>query len=258
MKNKTISVALIVRDEESNIEDCLDEVKWADEIVIVDSGSIDQTMVKARKYTDKIYSIPFVNFSEQKNNVLARCSGDWIFLIDADERVGKALADEIRSVVQANAQEDAVYAVKRLTWFFRRRLRFSGTQEDAPIRLFPRGKVRYEQPVHEEIKTDLPVRCLEHAMDHYSTPDLAHYKRKLKLYVALEIEFFKKSGRKVRFYDFLLRPPAKFIYLYFLKLGILDGRAGFLYALLSSYYDFLKFWGALKKQIMDGRTDDGR
>ncbi|MFA6601159.1 MAG: glycosyltransferase family 2 protein [Candidatus Omnitrophota bacterium] len=243
MKNNSVSAVVITLNEERNIEDCLASVEWADEIVVVDGGSTDRTVEIARNAKATVYQIPFTDFSTQKNAALAKCTGDWILLIDADERVTGDLAREILQLTQSHPSADTAYAVRRRTWFFGARLRYSGTQEDAPIRLFPREKVRYVQPVHEEIVTDLRVRTLEHAMDHYSTRDLEHYRRKLGQYVALEIQFMRAAGRRVRFYDCLLRPPAKFVDLYFLKLGILDGWAGFLFAVLSSWYDFRKFWG---------------
>lgn len=242
----TLSVTLITLNEAANIGPCLEGLRWADEIIVVDGGSTDDTVALAKKFTRKVYSIPFTDFSTQKNAALDRASGDWIFLIDADERVSEPLAEEIRAVVRENPV--AVCSVKRETYFFRGRLRFSGTQQDAPVRLFRRGSVRFVQPVHEEIVTDLPVRRLQHRMMHYSTPDIEHYRRKLRTYLPLEVRWLRQSGRRFSFWDELWRPPLMFIRLYFFELGILDGWSGLIFACLSSYYVFEKYRRAISKQ----------
>ena len=95
----TLSVAIITRDEERNIEGCLDSVKWADEIVVVDGGSSDRTQELARRFTPHVYEVPFKDFSAQKNSALEKTTGDWVFFIDADERVSDELAESLKQVV---------------------------------------------------------------------------------------------------------------------------------------------------------------
>lgn len=235
-----LSVVLITHNEEINITDCLDSVAWADEIVIVDSGSTDRTLELARRYTASIFENPFRDFASQKNFALGHASGDWIFFIDADERVPESLGGEMRELVKVSSP-DSVYAVKRMTYFFGKRLRFSGTQDDYPVRLFPRGKAYFEQPVHERVITALAVRRLKNILIHKSTRDLTHYKQKLNQYIPFELEVLSRKKRKVSFVDLMVRPAAKFFLLYLLKGGLLDGAAGLKYSLLSSYYDFLKY-----------------
>ena len=237
----SISVAMICRDEESNVDACLETVRWADELVLVDGRSTDQTLVKARRYTPHIYEVPFRDFAAQKNEALERTHGDWVFFIDADERVPDDLAGEIQSVCRSESPQ-AAYAVNRLNYFFGKPLRFSGSQDDFPIRLFPRGKARFEQPVHEHAVTDLPVRRLKHRLLHYSTRNFSHYRSKLDRYVSLELETMHQQQRRARAWDILLRPPVRFLSLYFGKRGFLDGLAGLEFAFLSSYYTFLKHW----------------
>lgn len=241
-----IAAALITLNEEHNVGECLDSVRWADERVVVDSGSADKTVEIAKKHTPQVSFHSFKNFADQKNHALSKVSCDWVFFIDADERVTPELEKEIRAA--ASNGEEAVYRVPRQTYFFRRRLRFSGTQDDAPIRLFPKDKVRFEQPVHEHIKTKLPVKTLKSPLIHHSTRDLEHYKMKLHQYTDLEIETMALKGRRAYFWDPFLRPLAKFLILYFVQGGLLDGIAGLQYAGLSSYYEFLKYSKYLKKQ----------
>ncbi len=235
-----LSAVLIAYNEEANIQECLGSAAFADEIVLVDSGSTDRTLERAGRYSPHIFRNPFKDFASQKNFALARASGDWVFFIDADERVPEALAREIRELANVSGP-DRVYAVKRLTYFFAKRLRFSGTQDDYPVRLFPRGKVHFEQPVHERVVTTLPVRKLKNALVHKSTRDFDHYKQKLNQYIPLELEVMSVKKTRATFFDLFLRPAAKFFMLYIWKGGLLDGMAGLQYSLLSSYYDFLKY-----------------
>ncbi len=239
-----ISAVLITYNEELNIEACLQTVQWADELVIVDSGSIDRTLPRAQRFNAKIFHRPFTNFSEQKNDALSHATQDWVFLIDADERMPSELAREVQKIV-AGQNADAVYAVPRETYFFNHRLRFSGTRGDFPIRLFPRDKARFEQPVHEIVVSNLPQKRLRHALYHYSTRDLKHYKEKLQRYIPLELETMARKGRRPAIFDPVLRPLAQFIWLYFFQLGILDGMTGLNFAFLSAYYTFLKYTKAL-------------
>jgi len=176
---------------------------------------------------------------------LNRATGDWVLLLDADERVTPELADEIKAVVQER-NSAAVYAIKRLTYFFGKRLRFSGTGNDYPLRLFPRGSVHYEKPVHEEVVTTLPTKRLVHPMIHYSTRNYAHYKQKMACYIPLERKWQKQQGSVVAApFRRWVQPLAKFFHLYILRLGLLDGITGLQYAALSSYYDFSKYSGDL-------------
>ena len=244
-----LSVVLITHNEEANIKECLDSVAWADEIVLVDSGSVDRTLEFARPFSPRIFENPFKDFASQKNFGLDHASGDWIFSLDADEWVPEALACEIQELVKIS-KPDSVYAVRRLNSFFGKRLRFSGTQGDYPIRLFPSGKVRFQQPVHEQVATALPVRRLKNVLIHKSTRDIDHYKQKLDQYIPFEVNLLSAKKRKVSRFDLLLRPTAKFFLLYLLKGGLLDGVAGLKFSMLSAYYDFLKYRRFLQ---LDGR-----
>lgn len=233
-----LSVCIITKNEEKNLRECLESARFADETVIVDSGSTDKTLEIAKEFTSNISFHPFRNFAEQKNKVLSLAKGGWIFLIDADERISPELAAEIKAI--AAGKPDAVYQVKRRTYFLEKPLSFSGTQGDSPIRLFPRGMVSYEQPVHEQIVTELPVKRLHNLLLHMTTRSMAQYEEKLDLYTRLEVETMKQKGRTVSWADLWLAPAAKFLYLYFFQLGILDGVTGFRFAFLSAYYHWTK------------------
>ena len=143
-----LSAVLITRNEEKNIEMCLKSVLLADEVIVVDSGSSDRTPELARALAARVVSRPFDDFASQKNYAAGLAAGEWILSVDADERVGAALKNEILGVI---GKEDAVdaYRIRRRTNFFGRDFKAGGLQEDAPARLFRRGRARFVNPVHE-------------------------------------------------------------------------------------------------------------
>lgn len=235
-----VTAALITLNEEKNIAACLATLSWADEIVLIDGGSRDGTLDKAKEFKPRVIFSPFQNFAQQKNRALQEASHPWVFFIDADERVSPELAEEILQVVRSDKPE-AVYAIKRNTWLFGRLFQYTGTQDDYPIRLFPKAHARFEQPVHEYIVTDLPVKRFDGAIVHHSTRNRQHYFAKLEHYLEFEMQALRHKKRNVFVWDIVLRPPVKFFYLYFFKKGFLDGRQGFLFSILSAYYDFEKY-----------------
>ena len=248
-----LSMIVLTRNEERNIEDCLASLSWADEMLVADSGSTDRTVTLAEKCGARVFTHPFTDFASQRNFAMEQAKGDWILFIDADERVTPELAEEMRCVTHGNLQgltlnsQDptsevgkVAYAIPRRNYFFGKRLCFGDSREDAPIRLFPRQHVTWTQPVHEMIVTDLPVRKLKNPLLHYSTRDLTHYQQKVRDYVPLELETMKTKGAQPSLLKAIFLPPARFLQLYFFKLGILDGMAGFQYAILSAYYTFEK------------------
>ncbi|HRY85313.1 MAG TPA: glycosyltransferase, partial [Candidatus Omnitrophota bacterium] len=177
------------------------------------------------------------------NNIAIRtATGNYLMRLDADERVTPELANEIKNLI-AKPLPLYVYAIPRQTFFFGRLLRFSDARHDTPVRLLPRDHARWAQPVHEKVETSLPQRQLASPLLHYSTRDMNHYRAKIVSYIPFELEVMRSKGLKARFSDILWKPSAKFLFLYFWKLGILDGVAGFQYAILSAYYyTFRKYW----------------
>jgi len=258
-----LSVIVLTRNEEANIRECLKAVSWADEILVVDSGSLDRTREIARELGVRVLEHPMKDFADQRNYAMDQAKGDWVLFVDADERVTPELADEIKRVIgkarhfeprkdeegrtissfcpSRGSQNNFVYAIPRHTYFLGRRLRFGDSRNDAPIRLFPRSHVRWTQPVHEVIRTNLPCRRLENSLRHYSTRDLAHYMQKVRDYIPLEHATMREKGTRTGMLKLILMPPAKFFQLFFWKFGILDGLGGFQYAALSAYYTFMKY-----------------
>ncbi len=239
-----LSAIVLTRNEERNIEHCLASLSWADELLVVDSGSTDATVALAQKYGATILEHPFTDFASQRNFAMQQAKGDWVLFLDADERITLELEEEIRRVISQETKTipACVYAIPRHTYFFGKRLRFSDARHDAPIRLFPKRDVCWTQPVHETITTALPCRRLQNPMLHYSTRDYDHYRQKVREYVPLELITMREKGVRPTFFHVLWRPIAKFFYLYFWRLGILDGVTGLQYAILSAYYTLVKYW----------------
>lgn len=234
-----VSVILLTFNEEIYIQECLEQLRWADEIIVVDSGSTDRTCAIAGSMDATVFHHPFDNFSEQRNYAFSKASGDWLFIVDADERLSDALINEICEKIRLNDQ-NFVYAVTRINYFWGKRLRFGGTQNDVTPRLVARNAAHYAHPVHEILVTDRKREILKNPLLHLGTRNLDHYRQKVVCYVPLEIRLMKNRKLQRSFGDVLIRPPARFFYLYIIRLGILDGWGGLQFAIMSAWYEFEK------------------
>ncbi len=256
----TLSVVMIVRNESANLRACLETVRWADEIVIVDSGSNDDTVSIARAYTGEVYLEPdWRGYGVQRQRAQARARGDWIFMLDADERVTPELRAEIQAVV-ANDDRNAVYAVPRLSFCFGRFIRHGGWYPDYVVRLYPRERARYDDaPVHEKVHADPGMRVMRLRGDllHYTYRDLEHYLVKSAAYAAAWSAARARDGRRSSLAQGMLHGVGCFLRMYLLRAGFLDGRAGFLLAALSAHSTFVKYadlWLRRQPRAEDARS----
>jgi glycosyltransferase involved in cell wall biosynthesis len=257
-----LTVLVPTFNEEANLPDCLDSVRWADQIVIVDSYSSDGTLAVARQYTEHIFQHEYVNSATQKNWALDTLplAGDWVLIVDADERITPELAAEIRAVIQANADQCAGYFINRREFCFGRWIRHAGMWPSWNLRLFRRGSARYEA---KEVDADVALRggavgFLKCPMDHLKFPTISSYLKMLDRYStwdALEAAKRVRDESAVpadsRLSQALKRwakgcfavLPGKwlllFVYLYFGRWGVLDGRAGFTLCALLALRQFL-------------------
>ena len=236
-----VSVIVITKNEENNIIGCLESVRWADDIVLVDAQSIDKTVECARLYTSKIFIQPWLGFAEAKKFAVERTAYDWVLWIDADERVVPELANEIQSIVQKET-DIAAFTVGRKAYFLGRWIRHSGWYPGRVARLFHKRRARFNSAaVHEGLEIDGPIGRLRYDLLHFTDPNLYHYFGKFNRYTALASQESVRKGKKFHFSDILVRPPWLFVKMYFLRLGFLDGVPGLLLALLSSAYVFTKY-----------------
>jgi glycosyltransferase involved in cell wall biosynthesis len=252
----TLSVAIITKNEEANLARTLESVRWANEIVIVDCGSTDRTAEIARGFDAKFFVEEWKGFGAQKNSAIARCTGDWVLALDADEEVSPLLAEEIRSLLAGSPIHEA-YFLPRRNLFLGRWIRRGGYYPDAKLRLFRNGTARFEESVvHETVRPEGPAGHLRGDLIHHAYPSLDSYIEHMNRYSALGATQAVAHGKVSRsFQGFLwnvvLVPAATFKYNYFLRLGFLDGREGLLQHLYHSAYvswKYAKAWERVRKR----------
>lgn len=236
----TLSVILITCNEAHNLRRALESVKFADEIIVNDSGSTDGTLDIAREYRCKIIQSEFSGFGAAKQIALKQATGDWVLSIDADEEIEPSLQKAIRATV-GTADFDGYY-LNRKSQFLGRWITHSGWYPDPIIRLFRRNKAMFTpDKVHERAQVEGMVGRLEGDILHYTDPNIAHYLDKLNRYTSLSAGILSDSERAFHPLQLVVKPPAAFIKMYILKRGFLDGIPGLLLALLSSFHVLCKY-----------------
>ena len=246
-----LSVVTIALNEERNIVECLESVRWADELIVVDSGSADRTVELAKKFPATVMEIPWKGYGATKNDALKHATGDWILWLDADERVTPELAAEIRAAVQENNGAFAGYSVARRAYFLGRWIRHCGWYPSRVTRLFRRTRGKFtENKVHEQLLLDGATSHLHNDLLHYTDPNLYHYCEKFNRYTSLAAEDMNTEGKRFSLYDVIARPPFVFLKMFVLRRGFLDGMHGFVLSLSSMAYVFVKYaklWELQKK-----------
>lgn len=226
--------------EEHNIEAVIDSVSFADEILIVDSYSKDNTVALAQKKGVKIIQREYGNSASQKNWAIPQAENEWILLVDADERVTEELKKEILNVLEADGETDA-YWIYRQNFFMGKKLNYSGWQGDKVIRLFRKSKCKYEEKhVHAEVIVSGETGFLKRKLEHFTYKDLEHLLYKADRYTTWGAYDRVDKIKKITAFHLLLKPFFTFFKKYFLQLGILDGKVGFILSAHSGYYIFLR------------------
>jgi len=238
---RPVSVVIIAKNEAERMEACLQSVAWADEIVVIDSGSSDSTCEIARRFTDKVHSIPWRGFGPQKQAGVDLASHDWILNIDCDERVTPGLAAEITTILSQETPCDA-YSVPRRTFLKDKEITRCGWYPDRTIRLFNRGRARFsDSPVHERVVTGGTTGdCRGHLL-HYSFSGLGQLLVKLNHYSDLSARQMFDRGKRCTLFDLTARPLFAFFKTYLLRLGFLDGVEGFEIAVTTAVLTFAKY-----------------
>jgi glycosyltransferase involved in cell wall biosynthesis len=251
---KSLSVVLIARNEAANLPRTLESVSWAQEIIVVDSGSTDATVEIARKAGARVFEEPWKGFEAQKYSAIAHATGEWVLSLDADEEVSPQLAEEMQSLL-AGEPAFSAYRIPRLNHFLGLPLRHGGYWPDPKLRLFRKGAARFaERPVHETMESAGPVGQLKSQLIHHCYPTLEDYIEHMNRYSSAGAQMLVDSGRAPRslpslVWNALLNPAATFVYNYFVRLGFLDGREGLFQHLNHSVYihwKFVKAWQAAK------------
>jgi glycosyltransferase involved in cell wall biosynthesis len=245
-----LSVVVVALNEEARLRDCLLSVAWADEIiVVVDAQSTDKTASIAREFTDHVFVRPWPGFAEQKNFGLDQATGDWLLSLDADEEVPPALKDEILATV-ARRDAAAGYRIPRRNIFWGQWVKHGRLYPDWQLRLIRRGRGAFvTHRVHESMRVDGDVARLDTALVHRSYRDVADFLQRADRYSTLAADAWVAEGRPIRGRDLVLGPLGRFVSMYVLHAGFLDGWRGFLLASLYAYYVFVrgaKIWEKVK------------
>lgn len=236
-----LSAVIITKNEEANIERCLRSVSWADEIIIVDSESTDDTVEIAWSLKAKVYRPEWRGFGPAKQYALEQATGDWVLSIDADEEVSFTLKNEIVHLLESEPP-CAGYMIPRKTQFLGRWILHSGWYPDYVLRLFKRSAGHFTPAlVHEKVEVDGPVGRLNNTLLHYSYPTLEDFTRRQDQYTTLGAQDLFASGKSFRPSQLVFKPVSSFLRKFIFQRGWRDGWEGFLIARLTANGTLLKY-----------------
>jgi len=236
-----LSAIVLAKNEERNIVDCLQTLSWADEVLVLDSGSEDATVALAQEMGARVETCPFDNFPRQRNAALELAQGEWAFFVDADERVTEELAREVQKAI--TQEEVDGFWVPRHNYIFGRLIRHAGWYPDYQLRLFRRHKGRYDESreVHELVILDGPQGYLEKPLIHYNYEGIGQFIERQNRYTEMEAAYLFRGGARAKVRNFVLQPCREFRRRYITLQGYKDGRYGLLLSLLMAYYEGVKY-----------------
>lgn len=236
--NNKLSVTIITKNEEDNIQRCLNSVKWADEIVVVDSGSTDKTVDICKLYPNcKVHYIPWQGFGKQKQTAINLTKNDWVLSLDADEEISQELKEDIKRILDNPLANG--YKIKRKSYFLNKIINHCGWNNDYTLRLFNRFKGKFNQKlVHESVNIEGNATIINSPIIHYTYPKIEDHVTKMIRYSKLGAMNKKANASIV---NALIRGFLKFFKMYFLKLGFLDGKRGFILCFNSGFGVYLKY-----------------
>jgi len=239
-----ISVVIITKNESLHISRCLQSIEWADEIIVLDSGSDDDTVSLCHQYTDKVFETDWPGFGQQKQRAVDKAQGDWIFSIDADEVVTAELRQEIETAIQHKTAQG--FAIPRLSNYCGRQIQHSGWSPDYTIRLFRQGKGRFtDEPVHERVIVEGLVEKLSQPLLHDAFINFEEVLDKVNHYSSLGALKLAQQGKQGSLTKAIYKAVWSFFKTYFIKAGFLDGQQGLMLAISNAegtYYKYVKLW----------------
>lgn len=240
-KKLPISVVILAKNEEKNIEDCLESCKFANEIILVDDGSSDRTVELAKKFNAKIFERSLNgDWGSQQSFGINQTSQPWLLLLDCDERITPSLYQSIKDVIGTG--EKKTYLIQRENHFKHYQAQHGTLRPDWVQRFFPNEGIRVEGFVHPKIISSFPEKKLQGRMIHFPYDNPDQYYRKLNQYAKLSAEKYFKEGRKFSFFrDIVLRPAWAAFKVYFINLGFMDGKIGFIFAANHYSYTLQKY-----------------
>jgi len=236
-----LTVTVITKNEASNLEAALQSVRWADEIVVVDSESTDETVAIARRFTERVYTQTWPGYVAQKNRAATLASHDWILSLDADERVTPELADEIQSTL-AGPPALPAFRMPRATFYLGRWIRTTDWYPDRHTRLYDRRSAQWAgQYVHESVAVHGAIGDLAGELRHFPYRDVSDHLETIDRYTTYAARQMHEQGRRAGLLQLAGHPPLAFVRNYIVHGGFKDGVPGFIVSSLNAYYVFLKF-----------------
>ena len=259
MKRPPLSVCIITFNEEKNIRDCLASVTWVDEIIVVDSFSQDTTVSLCRMFTDKVYEKEWQGHVKQKNCALQYASNEWVLCIDADERVSPELREEIERNLSMEGNALDGYYFPRHSYYLGKWINHGGWYPDYKLRLFKKSKGHWGgQDPHDKVILKGTTTRLKGELLHFVYKNVSHQLQTVDTFSTITASALDSEGDRFTLFKLLYRPSAKFFETYLIKKGFMDGLPGFIIAITSSFYVFLRYvklWELQKQRQEDGDTE---
>ncbi len=241
MNRPEISIAVITKNEEDKILSCLESVRFAGQVVVVDSGSSDNTVRIARDFGCDVYVEDWKGFGAQKQSAIDKCRNAWVFVLDADERIPSDTASKVIGI-SAMASAVAGYSFPRKNFFQGKWIRHMGWWPDRVVRFFRKGRGRMsDSAVHESVIIDGSVENLDCPIEHFTESDLSRILQKINQYSSLGAEQEFRKGRKCSVWEAAIRAELAFFQNYVIRLGFLDGRQGFTLSMTDAINKFSKY-----------------
>ncbi len=239
----SLTCLVITKNEEANLPECLDSVRWANEVIVVDAESTDRTVEIARRYTDRVFVRPWAGFGPQKNFGIDRATSEWILILDADERVTTELHRELQGCVERwKSGMPTAYQVPRRNFYYGKWVRRAGVYPDYQARLFRRGAARYNDVgVHENLIVGGAVGTLSGHLDHYTERRISDHFKKFGMYTTLAAREKAKVVTRVHWSDMAFRPLVILFKTLIFKQGFRDGVHGLIVCVFASMYTFVKY-----------------
>lgn len=240
-----LSAVVLTKNEEKNIRDCLESLKFCDEVVIIDDKSTDKTLEIATEFGAKVYSRPLNgDFAAQRNFGLQEALGKWVLFVDADERINEKLKKEILDETSRGANPKVGYYMRRDDYLWDKRLRFGETASVTFLRLARKSAGKWERCVHEVWEVNGRTGMLKNPLLHYPHQTLKEFISDINFHTGLDVIAKRKEGKKSNLVKIVLWPKGKFINNWIFRLGFLDGDKGFVLALMMGFHSFLS-WSKL-------------
>ncbi len=236
-----VSVLILTHNEEKHIKECIESCQFADEIVVIDDNSTDDTVAIATSLGAKVVNHALNgDFGAQRRFAIAQANEDWIFFVDADERCSKKLSEEIVRITESGPK--AAYAVKRKSKFRYFKATHGSMRPDEVLRFMPKEGATVQGEVHERCISPYPRKKIKGHLDHYTYDNIQQYFNKTNVYAQISVDKYLEEGRKTNFFiDIVLRPQWAFFKTYIWDRGFMDGKIGYILALSHFNYTFQKY-----------------